>query len=61
MRNGHAPTALLGPQRYQPGLPGQHFHGNLQDAPKQLVEVQFLGQRAGNLQQVIALADAKIR
>ncbi len=60
IRNRDLPAAKVRAQRDQPGLACQHFHCNLENAPEQLIQVEFLGKRAGNFEQVIALADAEI-
>ena len=45
----------------QAGLAGEHLDRDAQDALEQLLEVELLREHAGDLEQVIALADAEIR
>ena len=44
----------------QTGLTGEHLDRDAQNALQQLLEVEFLGEQAGDLEQVVALANAEI-
>ena len=40
---------------------GEHRHRDAQDAPEQHLQVELLGQGAGDLEQIVTLADAEVR
>ncbi len=60
VRDRHSPLAALAAQGDQPGLPGEHFDRDDQNASEQFFKIEFLGQGARNFQQVIALPNAEV-
>ena len=57
---GGDPPAFLLFERDQSGLSREHFDGNCQDARKQFLKIEFLGEGSGYFKQVVALSDAEI-
>ena len=59
VRGRDAPALALF-ERDQASLSRQHFDGDLEDARQQFLEVEFLGEQAGDFEQVVSLADAEV-
>ena len=59
VRGGDAPALGLF-EGDQASLSREHFDGDLEDAREQFLEVEFLGEQAGDFEQVVSLADAEV-
>ena len=59
MGGGDAPAFLFF-ERDQSCLSREHFDCYFQDARKQFLQIEFLGEGAGYFEQVVALSDAEI-
>jgi len=59
--HGNMPTPLLVLEGNKAGMPHKHLDGDAQDALQQRLKIELFGHQARNLEQVIPLANAKIR